>query len=89
VPVGSPTEIKRALGAPFGVRSVDEKDAYMVKFLRYDKTDPTSPHSLIGLLTSLLTGQNKGFYQVDVTIEGQLKTGETFNGHGFFKGRVH
>ena len=47
-----------------------------VKFPRYDKADPSNSQSLVGQLTSLLSGKPKGTYRTIVTIVGDLLDNE-------------
>jgi hypothetical protein len=70
-------DISRASGAPYGVKG----DGLHLKFPRYNKQDPTSSQSLIGLLSPLLpSGDAKAIYNLTLTIEGQLESGEFFSG---------
>ena len=53
----------------------------VVKFARYDKSQPDNPQTLVGRLLEVLNGNSDGFYQVTLTVEAELSTtGETFRG---------
>lgn len=70
-------DISKADGAPYGVRG----DKLNLKFARYNKQDPSSSQSLVGLIAPVLpAGDAKAVYNLTLTIEGQLETGEYFSG---------
>jgi hypothetical protein len=76
--------IPRAPDSPWHICRDDGMMELKVKFSRYDKADPSNPQSLVGQLTSLLSGKPKGTYRTIVTI-----TGELLNNEGSFTGIDH
>lgn len=76
--------IPRAPDSPWHICRDDGMMELKVKFPRYDKADPFSSESLVGQLTSLLSGKPKGTYRTIVTI-----TGELMNNEGSFTGIDH
>ena len=71
-------EIPVAPNAPWSVESVDGKQVLKVKFLRYDKANPTNLQSLIGKLKDLLATANAaaGRYQVTLTVDMFTPSGQ-------------
>ena len=58
----------------------------MVKFVRYNKGNPSDPASLSGALSALLpSGPSKGKVDVTATVQASLNTGETFEGNVTFQ----
>jgi hypothetical protein len=68
--------IPLAPDSPWHICRDDGMMELKVKFPRYDKADPSNPQSLVGQLTSLLSGRPKGTYRTIVTIEGNLLNNE-------------
>jgi|WetSurMetagenome_2_1015567.scaffolds.fasta_scaffold07788_5 hypothetical protein len=64
--------IPRAPDSPWHICRDDGMMELKVKFPRYDNADPSNSESLVGQLTSLLSGKPKGTYRTIVTIEGDL-----------------
>ena len=79
-----PVYIPRAPDSPWHICRDDGMMELKVKFPRYDKADPSNSQSLVGQLTSLLSGKPKGTYRTIVTIEGNL-----LNNEGSFIGTDH
>ncbi len=76
-PIDQTVAIFRAPGSP----SSADGSSLNVKFLRYDKSNPTNPQSLAGEFTSILPapGKQKATYTATLTVMAQLKTtGEWF-----------
>ena len=69
-------DIPRAPDSPWHICRDDGMMELKVKFPRYDKADPSNSQSLVGQLTSLLSGKPKGTYRTIVTIEGDLLNNE-------------
>jgi hypothetical protein len=77
--INAAAEIPIASNSPSTVTS--GKGKLKVKFPRYDKNQPDNPLSLVGKLREVLNGNSNGFYQVSLTVEGELSTtGEKFTG---------
>lgn len=81
-PIDQVVEIFRAPGSPWSTGH----ESLQVKFLRYDKDNPSNPQSINVLLASLLPGpgSKKSTYKVKATVMAQLKSGEWFQGTGSF-----
>ena len=69
-------DIPRAPDSPWHICRDDGMMELKVKFPRYDKADPSNSQSLVGQLTSLLSGKPKGTYRTIVTIVGDLLNNE-------------
>ena len=71
-------EMPVAPGAPWSVEPLDGKQVLKVKFLRYDKANPTNLQSLIGKLKDLLATANAaaGRYQVTLTVDMFTPSGQ-------------
>lgn len=67
--------------APVGTAT----DKRIIKFIRYDKTDPANLASMVGALSDIFTEQSKGKIDVTATVKASLINGETFSGEATFQ----
>ena len=76
-----PVNIPVDVAAPYDFGS----DKLMVKFVRYNKTTPDDPESLVGALSTILpSGPSKGKVDVTATVQATHTDG-TFSGEATFK----